>query len=140
MELLVTVQKQRYFNQYFYALEGKYRGYYGTSTLVAAIEEEQVWQLNWSMSQAGGASWITYGRKRFPSKVTRHCTLPPPTPPGLQYLTLRSYVLHKKHTSSRHKTYTFILSLFGILSCRSEERRVGKECLRLCRSRWSPYH
>ena len=24
------------------------------------------------------------------------------------------------------------------LSPRSEERRVGKECLRLCRSRWSP--
>jgi hypothetical protein len=24
--------------------------------------------------------------------------------------------------------------------CRSEERRVGKECRRLCRSRWSPYH
>lgn len=21
-----------------------------------------------------------------------------------------------------------------------EERRVGKECRRLCRSRWSPYH
>ena len=28
----------------------------------------------------------------------------------------------------------------GIPSVRSEERRVGKECLRLCRSRWSPYH
>ena len=28
---------------------------------------------------------------------------------------------------------------FGI-EVRSEERRVGKECLRLCRSRWSPYH
>ena len=26
------------------------------------------------------------------------------------------------------------------LDSRSEERRVGKECLRLCRSRWSPYH
>ena len=26
------------------------------------------------------------------------------------------------------------------LAVRSEERRVGKECLRLCRSRWSPYH
>ena len=26
------------------------------------------------------------------------------------------------------------------LPLRSEERRVGKECLRLCRSRWSPYH
>ena len=23
---------------------------------------------------------------------------------------------------------------------RSEERRVGKECLNVCRSRWSPYH
>ena len=23
---------------------------------------------------------------------------------------------------------------------RSEERRVGKECVFLCRSRWSPYH
>ena len=25
-------------------------------------------------------------------------------------------------------------------SMRSEERRVGKECALLCRSRWSPYH
>ena len=23
---------------------------------------------------------------------------------------------------------------------RSEERRVGKECVSTCRSRWSPYH
>ena len=28
----------------------------------------------------------------------------------------------------------------GDIEIRSEERRVGKECLRLCRSRWSPYH
>ena len=28
----------------------------------------------------------------------------------------------------------------GVQPERSEERRVGKECLRLCRSRWSPYH
>ena len=27
-----------------------------------------------------------------------------------------------------------------ILSARSEERRVGKECASMCRSRWSPYH
>src|SRR3546814_7093534 len=26
------------------------------------------------------------------------------------------------------------------LSRRSEERRVGKECVSTCRSRWSPYH
>src|SRR3546814_14435719 len=28
---------------------------------------------------------------------------------------------------------------FGLLQ-RSEERRVGKECVHTCRSRWSPYH
>src|SRR3546814_12095481 len=27
-----------------------------------------------------------------------------------------------------------------ILAFRSEERRVGKECVSTCRSRWSPYH
>src|SRR3546814_11811647 len=26
------------------------------------------------------------------------------------------------------------------LEARSEERRVGKECVSTCRSRWSPYH
>jgi iron complex transport system permease protein len=30
--------------------------------------------------------------------------------------------------------------LGGVTFQRSEERRVGKECRRLCRSRWSPYH
>ena len=28
----------------------------------------------------------------------------------------------------------------SLRSSRSEERRVGKECSELCRSRWSPYH
>src|SRR3546814_15355312 len=28
----------------------------------------------------------------------------------------------------------------GIGAERSEERRVGKECVSTCRSRWSPYH
>src|SRR3546814_16493385 len=27
-----------------------------------------------------------------------------------------------------------------LLGLRSEERRVGKECVSTCRSRWSPYH
>jgi hypothetical protein len=31
-------------------------------------------------------------------------------------------------------------ALIGAATGRSEERRVGKECRRLCRSRWSPYH
>src|SRR3546814_4743645 len=28
----------------------------------------------------------------------------------------------------------------GDVVTRSEERRVGKECVSTCRSRWSPYH
>src|SRR3546814_15364645 len=28
----------------------------------------------------------------------------------------------------------------GTVTARSEERRVGKECVSTCRSRWSPYH
>src|SRR3546814_20153304 len=28
----------------------------------------------------------------------------------------------------------------GVAADRSEERRVGKECVSTCRSRWSPYH
>ena len=28
----------------------------------------------------------------------------------------------------------------GVNAGRSEERRVGKECHSVCRSRWSPYH
>src|SRR3546814_13093644 len=28
----------------------------------------------------------------------------------------------------------------GLFKIRSEERRVGKECVSTCRSRWSPYH
>ena len=27
-----------------------------------------------------------------------------------------------------------------VFAVRSEERRVGKECVSTCRSRWSPYH
>src|SRR3546814_5864480 len=29
---------------------------------------------------------------------------------------------------------------FAVTIARSEERRVGKECVSTCRSRWSPYH
>ena len=39
-------------------------------------------------------------------------------------------------TAQGNQVSPFILRTFT----RSEERRVGKECLRLCRSRWSPYH
>src|SRR3546814_2654618 len=31
-------------------------------------------------------------------------------------------------------------SVYASYGKRSEERRVGKECVSTCRSRWSPYH
>ena len=34
--------------------------------------------------------------------------------------------------------YTIMRNIF--INNRSEERRVGKECASMCRSRWSPYH
>src|SRR3546814_19982385 len=33
-----------------------------------------------------------------------------------------------------------VQELSAEVSARSEERRVGKECVSPCRSRWSPYH
>src|SRR3546814_13327814 len=35
---------------------------------------------------------------------------------------------------------TSVLPLLASDAYRSEERRVGKECVSTCRSRWSPYH
>src|SRR3546814_20525677 len=33
-----------------------------------------------------------------------------------------------------------VSAAFWIAAFRTEERRVGKECVSTCRSRWSPYH
>ena len=43
-------------------------------------------------------------------------------------------LIHNKSMTYTYKEWNFLIY------SRSEERRVGKECLRLCRSRWSPYH
>src|SRR3546814_19179178 len=34
----------------------------------------------------------------------------------------------------------YIVVAIELIKRRSEERRVGKECVSTCRSRWSPYH
>ena len=36
--------------------------------------------------------------------------------------------------------YDVWISEIMLQQTRSEERRVGKECVSTCRSRWSPYH
>src|SRR3546814_1348917 len=37
-------------------------------------------------------------------------------------------------------SFSVVISIPSIDGMRSEERRVGKECVSTCRSRWSPYH
>src|SRR3546814_18397651 len=45
------------------------------------------------------------------------------------------YIGHEFGSSSLRRTCAALVG-----SKRSEERRVGKECVSTCRSRWSPYH
>src|SRR3546814_15363489 len=47
-----------------------------------------------------------------------------------EHLDARWSVLHHSLAKSKHACVQY----------RSEERRVGKECVSTCRSRWSPYH
>ena len=44
------------------------------------------------------------------------------------------------HESARVNTSSSSVQTVKKSSSRSEERRVGKECASMCRSRWSPYH
>src|SRR3546814_13973039 len=46
----------------------------------------------------------------------------------------------KKHGVLQPITVRKSGSDYVIVMGRSEERRVGKECVSTCRSRWSPYH
>src|SRR3546814_17827889 len=55
--------------------------------------------------------------------------LPPNQPPPETGQVLSGTVLARAATGS-----------FLLQTERSEERRVGKECVSTCRSRWSPYH
>ena len=59
------------------------------------------------------------------------------------YLFYVSFRRYNRSLHARIEQWSLSLSLsLCVCVClsRSEERRVGKECLRLCRSRWSPYH
>ena len=67
--------------------------------------------------------------------VTLACNSPKEAPSELRYRWYKNHALMED-------THSRILQLRSATRADtdSEERRVGKECLRLCRSRWSPYH
>ena len=70
------------------------------------------------------------------------------------YFIFLSAVMHFLPDNNYKKYIQFYMGLLLILlllspvldflhlenKIRSEERRVGKECVSTCRSRWSPYH
>src|SRR3546814_20805409 len=45
----------------------------------------------------------------------------------------------KLRESEKVRKYEAVMPAASVF-VRSEERRVGKECVSTCRSRWSPYH
>src|SRR3546814_1781371 len=61
---------------------------------------------------------------------------------GLELLDLPAErVPQLKEVNARlHEIGGFGVEPVPALISRSEERRVGKECVSTCRSRWSPYH
>src|SRR3546814_1389492 len=49
--------------------------------------------------------------------------------------------VNQTHTNASCARFLFIPCIcLTMTDERSEERRVGKECVSTCRSRWSPYH
>src|SRR3546814_14545731 len=48
--------------------------------------------------------------------------------------------LDKRYQQSTFGAHFVEVAVDAATGERSEERRVGKECVSTCRSRWSPYH
>src|SRR3546814_5187918 len=67
---------------------------------------------------------------------------------GVQTCALPIFPYHNRHGRRNHQSKPWEFSHVSSLprrwnkrsDNRSEERRVGKECVSTCRSRWSPYH
>src|SRR3546814_18869874 len=57
-----------------------------------------------------------------------------------QHLELRRLRIGRVHLAQRNRHRNRQSLDLADENTRSEERRVGKECVSTCRSRWSPYH
>src|SRR3546814_13671853 len=85
-------------------------------------------------------------------KLENQVTIRPPSRPGIKYriewLPGKSFTVTKRWgRGKRDATTVTIDDVVSFFACpfikdveRSAERRVGKECVSPCRSRWSPTH
>src|SRR3546814_8609774 len=106
-----------------------------------------------SLKSDGGTVQCDYA----PEGVTWKITLPTPDPAEISLSPPlpnpastarrkppRNWNVNQDTTGIAGKRFLVIedeaLVAFELASIRSEERRVGKECVSTCRSRWSPYH
>src|SRR3546814_12289082 len=62
------------------------------------------------------------------------------TTPTVTFANFTVYFDFDKSTLTAETQSTLIDAANAADGMRSEERRVGKECVSTCRSRWSPYH
>src|SRR3546814_20232130 len=60
--------------------------------------------------------------------------------PGHEWTVTLGPSFRKARPSDEQNVDRALGARFTNLLSRSEERRVGKECVSTCRSRWSPYH
>src|SRR3546814_11133018 len=60
--------------------------------------------------------------------------------PLLEHLALEVEAHHAPDRAAHAVGGQHVIRVDRIAAVRSEERRVGKECVSTCRSRWSPYH
>src|SRR3546814_15694732 len=54
--------------------------------------------------------------------------------------TASAFVLDWTRSPRLQPQLLLVVLVTFFVAMRSEERRVGKECVSTCRSRWSPYH
>ena len=118
-----------------------------------SMRDDTMWQLyEWQQRQQfrhgsptapiyAGPDFLDTASFRVTVEMPRSISVPPspcevpPSGPAFKPLSPR-----RPHTPSDRVTVRPLDEVAPGDSTRSEERRVGKECLRLCRSRWSPYH
>src|SRR3546814_21037652 len=69
-----------------------------------------------------------------------HDRLPPIAIDGGSHAVTNRQRARLQHTDMAVKLIGELAGIADHETLRSEERRVGKECVSTCRSRWSPYH